>query len=133
MSSGWACYRPESNTHQIAPITAMPALLLHHFLQGLWSSNFLTCIRVVAMSYRQPATHCPSYLMLISPMLTEPAITAKVHSALRAPWLRTVLMIMRMYVLLSAIETHVVLITIIPAAAAAAAAADDVDGASGAL
>ncbi len=66
-------------------------------------------------------------------MLTEPAITAKVHSALRAPWLRTVLMIMRMYVLLSAIETHVVLITIIPAAAAAAAAADDVDGASGAL
>ena len=37
-------------------------------------------------------------------------------------------MIIRPYVLLPAIETYVVLITIIPATAAAAAAGDDVDG-----
>ena len=89
------------------------------------------------MSYRLPAIHCPSYLMLVSPMLTEPAITAKVHPTLRAPWLRTVMMIIRIYVLLPAIETHVVLITIIPvpnaAAAGASAAGDDVDGASGGI
>ena len=63
-------------------------------------------------------------------MLTEPAITAEIHSGLRAPWYRTVPMIIRPYVLLPAIETDVVLITIIPATATAAAAAagDDVDG-----
>ena len=66
-------------------------------------------------------------------MLTEPAITAEIHSALRAPWHRTVPMIIRIYVLLPAIETHVVLITIIPATAAPAAAGDNVDGTSGGI
>lgn len=64
-------------------------------------------------------------------MLAEPVITAKIHPALRAPWHRTVTMIMRTYVLLPAIETHMVLVTIIPAAGAAAG--DDVDGASGGI
>lgn len=87
------------------------------------------------MSGTVSAIHCPSYLMLISPMLNKPAITAEIHSTLRAPWLRTVMMIISIYMLQPAIETHVVLITIIPAAAAAVAAAaaaagDDVDGAS---
>lgn len=73
--------------------------------------------------------------MLISPMLTEPVITAEIHPALCAPWLRTVTMIMRIYVLLPGIETHIVLITIIPATAASAAAAagDDVNDASGGI
>lgn len=66
-------------------------------------------------------------------MLTEPAVTAKVHSALRAPLHRTVPVIIRIYMLLPAIKTHVVLITIIPAPTAAAAAGDDVDGASGGI
>ena len=66
-------------------------------------------------------------------MLTEPAITAEIHSALSASWLRTVTMIIGIYVLPPAIETHIVLITIISAAAAGAtgaAAGDDIDGAS---
>lgn len=67
-------------------------------------------------------------------MLTEPVITAEIHSALRAAWQRTVTMIIRTYVLLPAIEAHVVLTTIIPAAGAGtgatAGAGDDVDGAS---
>lgn len=73
--------------------------------------------------------------MLISPMLTEPVITAEIHPALCAPWLRTITMIMRIYVLLPGIETHIVLITIIPAAGASAAAAagDDVNDASGGI
>lgn len=68
-------------------------------------------------------------------MLTEPDITAEIHPALPAPWQRTVTMIIRIYVLLPAIESHIVLTTIIPAAAAAATAAagDDVDGASGGI
>ena len=45
------------------------------------------------------------------------------------------MMLIRIYVLLPAIETHVVLITMIPAAAATAPAAtgNDVDGASGGI
>lgn len=68
-------------------------------------------------------------------MLTEPDITAEIHPALPAPRQRTVTMIIRIYVLLPAIESHIVLTTIIPAAAAAAATAagDDVDGASGGI
>lgn len=66
-------------------------------------------------------------------MLTEPDITAEIHPALPAPWQRTVTMIIRIYVLLPAIESHIVLTTIIPAAAAAAAAGDDVDDASGGI
>ena len=68
-------------------------------------------------------------------MLTEPDITAEIHPALPAPWQRTVTMIIRIYVLLPAIESHIVLTTILPAAAVAAAAAagDDVDGASGGI
>lgn len=70
-------------------------------------------------------------------MLTEPDITAEIHPALPAPWQRTVTMIIRIYVLLPAIESHIVLTTIIPAATAAATAAaaagDDVDGASGGI
>lgn len=75
--------------------------------------------------------------MLISIMLTEPAVTAEVHIALRAPWNRTVAMIFRSYMLLPAIERHVVLITIIFATAAGAGAGagtgDKVDGASGGI
>ena len=66
-------------------------------------------------------------------MLTEPGVTTKINSALRAPWLRAVTMIISIYMLLPAIETHVVLITVIPAATVTAAtttASDDVDGAS---
>lgn len=65
-------------------------------------------------------------------MLTEPGITAEIHSALRAPWKRTVTMIIRIYMLLPAIETQIVVTTIITAAGAAAggAAGGDVDGAS---
>ena len=66
-------------------------------------------------------------------MLTEPAITAEIHIALRAPWNRTIAMIIRAYVLLPAIERHVVLITIIPATAAGAGTGDDVDGTSGGI
>lgn len=64
-------------------------------------------------------------------MLTEPDITAEIHPALPAPWQRTVTMIIRIYVLLPAIESHIVLTTIIPAAGAGAG--DDVDGASGGI
>ena len=66
-------------------------------------------------------------------MLTEPTNTPKIHSALRAPRQRTIRMIIPIYMLLPAIERHVVLITIIPATAAAAGGAgtgDDVDGTS---
>ncbi|KAG7006993.1 hypothetical protein G7Y79_00012g033290 [Physcia stellaris] len=59
-------------------------------------------------------------------MLTEPAIIAEIHSALRASRLGTVPMIVSSYVLLPAIEPHVVLTAMIPAAAAG----DDADGAS---
>lgn len=62
--------------------------------------------------------------MLICPMLTEPGTTAEIHSALPAPWQRTVTMTIRIYVLLPAVERHIVLTTII------AGAGDDVDGAS---
>ena len=67
-------------------------------------------------------------------MLTEPAITAKIYFALRAPRNRTVAMVIRAYVLRPAIERHVVLIAIIPATAAAGAGTgDDVDGTSGGI
>ena len=76
-------------------------------------------------------------------MLTKPAITAEIHSALRAPWLRTVTMIIRTYMLRPATETHFVPVTKIPAAdgagagagagATATAAGNDVDGASGGI
>ena len=66
-------------------------------------------------------------------MLTEPAITAEIHTALRAPWNRTVAMITIAYVLLPAIERRFVLITIIPATAAGAGIGDDVDGTSGGI
>ena len=74
--------------------------------------------------------------MLVSEMLAEPVIIAEIHSAHRAPWYRTVPMTKRVYVLLPAIENHVVLIAMIPVTAAAAAAAalgDDVDGTSGGI
>lgn len=72
-------------------------------------------------------------------MLTEPVIAAEIHPTLRAPRLRTVTMLIRINVLMPAIETHIVLITIIPAAAAdpaataAVAVGDDVDVASGGI
>lgn len=66
--------------------------------------------------------------MLISPMLTEPAVTTEIHTGLRTSWLRAITMVVSIYMLLPAIETHVVLTTVIPAAATAS---DDIDGASG--
>ena len=66
-------------------------------------------------------------------MLTESGITAEINSALRAPWLRTVTMCIKIDMLLPAIETYVVLITIIPAAGTGVAASVDVDGASGGI
>ena len=78
--------------------------------------------------------------MLVSPMLAERAIIHEIHSAHRAPWYRTVPVIQRLYVLMPAIENHVVLIAIIPATAGAAAAAaaaaalgDDIDGTAGGI
>ena len=76
------------------------------------------------MLYRPPA-------VLVSPMLAERAIIDGIHSAHRASWYRTVPVTQRVYVLMPAIENHVVLIAIIPATAAALG--DDVDGISGGI